>query len=64
MNENGGVTWDALDYAAAIFLIGAATTAVLIVWRRVKKNTYRIISALIILMVLALVWAQLAVGIV
>ncbi|MEQ1643156.1 MAG: hypothetical protein ABL959_06905 [Pyrinomonadaceae bacterium] len=59
-----GVKWTAIDFiAAAIMLLGAGL-GIEIVLRVVKRFEYRIAACVAILFALAVVWAELAVGII
>ncbi len=59
-----GVKWTAIDFiAAAIMLLGAGI-GIEIALRVVKKFEYRIAACVAILFALAVVWAELAVGII
>jgi hypothetical protein len=59
-----GVKWTAIDFiAAAIMLLGAGI-AIEIALRVVKRFEYRIAACVAILFALAVVWAELAVGII
>lgn len=57
------VTWSVFDFlAAAIILLSAGFTFDLIL-RKVKSTPYRIAFSIALLVILLLVWAELAVGI-
>lgn len=59
-----GVNWTAIDFiAAAVMLLGAGF-AIEIALRLVTKFEYRIAACVAILFALAVVWAELAVGII
>ncbi|MBK6725291.1 MAG: hypothetical protein IPO41_10770 [Acidobacteria bacterium] len=59
-----GVKWTAIDFiAAAIMLLGAGI-GIEIALRVVKRFEYRIAACVAILFALAVVWAELAVGII
>lgn len=59
-----GVKWTAVDFAAAAILLFGAGAAIEIALRVVKRTIYRIAVCVAILIILALIWAELAVGIV
>lgn len=57
------VQWSAFDFlVAAVLLLGTGLLCEL-VWRKVQKRSYRIALCAGLLLVLFLVWAELAVGI-
>lgn len=59
-----GVKWTAIDFiAAAIMLLGAGI-GIEVALRVVKRFEYRIAACVAILFALAVVWAELAVGLI
>jgi hypothetical protein len=56
------VQWSAFDFAVAALLLGGAALAVDWVWTKIKGRRSRIIGAVAVLLVLALIWGELAVG--
>jgi bacteriorhodopsin len=59
-----GVKWTVIDFiAAAIMLVGAGL-AIEVALRVVKRWQYRVAACVAILFVLAVVWVELAVGII
>lgn len=59
-----GVKWTAIDFiAAAVMLLGAGI-CIETALRVVKRFEYRIVACVAILFALAVVWAELAVGII
>ncbi len=57
------VSWSLLDFAVAgVLLLGSGLMCELIM-RKVNKSQYRILICIAIVIVLLLVWAELAVGI-
>ena len=63
MQFNTGVDWSPFDFAiAAVLLLGTGLLCELVM-RKVKKVKYRIAVCAALLLVLFLVWAELAVGI-
>ncbi|HQZ95337.1 MAG TPA: hypothetical protein PLP21_03410 [Pyrinomonadaceae bacterium] len=59
-----GVKWTAIDFAAAAVMLFGAGLAIEIALRLVKRFEYRIAACVAILLALAVVWAELAVGII
>ncbi|MFT3744018.1 MAG: hypothetical protein QM785_06945 [Pyrinomonadaceae bacterium] len=59
-----GVKWTAIDFAAAAVMLCGAGIAIEIALRVVKRFEYRIAACVAILLALAVVWAELAVGII
>lgn len=58
-----GVQWKPSDFfLAAAFLLGIGLTVELVM-RKVKKKSHRIILTLVVIVILFLIWAELAVGI-
>ncbi len=58
-----GVNWTALDFVAAAIMLLGAGFAVEVALRVVKRFECRIAACVAILLALAVVWAELAVGI-
>ncbi|MEP7212835.1 MAG: hypothetical protein ABI791_07155 [Acidobacteriota bacterium] len=58
----GGVNWSPLDFVAAAVLLFGTGLACEFVLRTVKKFEYRIAICAVILIALALIWIELAVG--
>jgi len=58
------VKWTAIDFAAAAVMLFGAGLAIEIALRLVKRFEYRIAACVAILLALAVVWAELAVGII
>lgn len=56
------MNWDLADFGAAAFLIGAALALSILVFRLVKRPLYRWIGLAGVVLAVALVWAELAVG--
>ena len=59
-----GVKWTAIDFIAAAMMLVGAGIAIEVALRVVKKFEYRIAACVAILLALAFVWAELAVGII
>ena len=59
-----GVKWDAFDFIVAGTLLFGAGLAIEIALRLITKFEYRVAACLAILVGLAVVWAELAVGII
>lgn len=59
-----GVKWTAIDFAAAAVMLFGAGIAIEVALRVVKLFEYRIAACVAILLVLAIVWAELAVGLI
>jgi hypothetical protein len=64
MKVTGEVKWSAFDFVVAGALLFGAGLAVEIALRLVTKLEYRIAACVGILVVLAVVWAELAVGLI
>jgi hypothetical protein len=62
--EVEGVRWTAIDFIAAGIMLFGGGAALEIALRIVKTITYRVIACAVILFALAVVWAELAVGII
>ena len=62
MQFNTGVDWDQTDFIVAGVLLLGTGLLIELVLRKVKKTSYRIIVCGAILLVLFLIWAELAVG--
>jgi hypothetical protein len=63
MQFNTGVDWDETDFIVAGVLLLGTGLLIELVLRKVKKTSYRIIVCGAILLVLFLIWAELAVGV-
>jgi peptidoglycan/LPS O-acetylase OafA/YrhL len=63
MQFTNEVSWTLFDFAAAGTLLTGTVIACELVIRRVKKTRYRIAICAIILIILVVVWIDLAVGI-
>jgi len=63
MQFTNEIKWSLFDFIAAAILLFSSALAVEFALRKTKKTTYRIMACTIIVMVLAIVWAELAVGI-
>ena len=59
-----GLKWTAVDLIAAGVMLFGAGFAIEIALRVVKKFEYRVAACIAILIVLAIVWAELAVGLI
>ncbi len=57
------MNWDALDYLAAAILLGGGLAAYLIARRLIANPRLRLLAGLAVIAVVALIWAELAVGI-
>lgn len=57
------INWSGADFGIAAIMLFSAATAIEIALRLVSKNAHRLILIAVILVVLALLWAELAVGI-
>jgi len=55
--------WSAADFIVAALLLITAGSALVIIDAKMKKNRQRILASLAVLIVFALIWAELAVGI-
>lgn len=64
MQFTNEVKWSPFDFVVAAVLLLGAGLACEIALRVVKKTQYRIIACAVILMLLFVVWAELAVGII
>lgn len=62
MKLGGGVNWSPLDFVVAGVLLLGTGLACELVLRTVKKFEYRIAICAVILIALALIWIELAVG--
>jgi peptidoglycan/LPS O-acetylase OafA/YrhL len=63
MQFTNEVNWNLFDFiAAAVLLLGTGLLCEFVM-RKVKKNTHRIIICFALLLVLLLIWVELAVGI-
>jgi len=56
------MNWTAGDYLAAGLLIGGTAVAIAIAFRLLRRRRSRILAAAFLLILLAVVWAELAVG--
>lgn len=63
MQFNNEVNWSLFDFIAAAALLFGTGLLCDFVLRKVKKNTHRIILCFAILLLLLIIWAELAVGI-
>ena len=57
------VNWTLMDFVIAGFLLIGTGLVFEIILRKVKSRRFRIISSLILLLILVLIWVELAVGI-
>ena len=57
------VNWEAMDFIVAGSLLLFVGLGIEIVLRKVKEKKYRIILSIAFLVILALVWTELAVGV-
>ena len=64
MQFTNEVTWSPFDFVVAAVLLLGAGLACEIALRVVKKTQHRIIACAVILMLLFVVWAELAVGLI
>lgn len=58
------MNWDIYDYLAGSVLILGALLAYLAVWKMTARRVSRTLALVAILLLLGLVWAQLAVGLI
>ena len=63
MQFTEGVKWSAFDFVLMGSLLLGTGLAIDFVWRKVKKLEHRLALAGAVLLVLLLIWAELAVGI-
>jgi hypothetical protein len=63
MQFSNEVNWSVMDFVIAGVLLFGASLVIELELRKVKKNKYRILICGIILLLLFLLWAELAVGI-
>ena len=63
MRFTSQVSWGAEDFIAAALLLGGAGLALEVMVRLVHDTNARIVTGIVILLALALIWAELAVGI-
>lgn len=63
MEFTGEVHWTAIDFIVAGVLLLGAGLAIELVLRMVTKTAYRIAICALILLILLVIWAELAVGI-
>ncbi|MCT2408141.1 hypothetical protein NZD88_11370 [Chryseobacterium antibioticum] len=57
------VNWSATDFLIAGVLLFSTTFLINLVRHKIKKQSHRILICVFVLIVLALIWAELAVGI-
>lgn len=57
------VNWSVVDFIVAAVLLSGAAWTINLILNKIKKSVTRIILVAAVLFVLALVWAELAVGI-
>ena len=63
MQFSDSINWTPFDFIiAAVLLLGAGLSLDYII-RKVKKTNYRIILSFILVLIILLIWAELAVGI-
>lgn len=63
MQFSNEVNWSLFDFSVAAALLFGTGLAIEFVIRKVKSRTYRMALSVAILLILALIWAELAVGI-
>jgi hypothetical protein len=63
MQFTNEVHWSVMDFVMAGILLFSTSLAIEFVLRKVKSNNYRILICGIILIIILLLWAELAVGI-
>ena len=63
MQFTDAVKWTLLDFIVATVLLGGTGIICNLVIRKVKKTKFRIVLCVAILVMLLLIWAELAVGI-
>lgn len=59
-----GLKWTAIDFIAAGIMLFGAGSAIEIALRLITKFEYRVAACIVILIGLAIVWAELAVGLI
>lgn len=57
------MNWTFTDYIVGGSLLGITALLIFFAMRKIKNNTYKAVTILAVLVVLFLVWAELAVGI-
>jgi hypothetical protein len=57
------VNWTPLDFIAAAFLLISTSLIIDFTLRKTKKLSYRILISITVLIILLIIWAELAVGI-
>ena len=55
--------WDTADYLAAAILVGTMALTIALGWRMTRRRPVRLAIAAAAILVTALIWAELAVGI-
>ncbi|MDD4961917.1 MAG: hypothetical protein PHX07_06735 [Candidatus Marinimicrobia bacterium] len=63
MLAGGEMVWSAFDFLVAGILLFGAGSLIALILARVEKPKYRILLIALLLIILFLVWAELAVGI-
>lgn len=63
MQFTSEVSWNAMDFVIAAILLLGAGSAVEIILRLLKTRTSRLVAGLLVFLLLAIIWAELAVGI-
>ena len=58
------MNWDGLDFVAAAVLVGGGAGAYMIVTRMITDKRLRVLAGLGVITIVALIWVQLAVGII
>ena len=58
------MNWDGLDYLAAAALIVLLSVGIIVVRRGLKRPSLRLTGTLLVVLLVALIWAQLAVGLI
>ena len=64
MKTVGGFNWSGFDFAIVGVMLLATVLAIEFVLRKVKKTAHRLALCAAIMIVLAIVWAELAVGLI
>ncbi|MCR9269315.1 MAG: hypothetical protein ACX94B_12520 [Henriciella sp.] len=64
LTRAGEMDWDGLDYLAAGVLVGLLTVGIILVRRELKRPILRWAGTLLVVLLVALIWAQLAVGLI
>lgn len=60
----GEMDWDGLDYLAAGVLIGLLTGGIMFVRRKLRRPILCWAGTLLVVLLVALIWGQLAVGLI